>query len=523
MSAPSSTSAAPSATATNNNNNNGGGGPTSSPLLFFVALGFGVVFTNLWIIVGVKYCFRYNQRNRNARMLNEHGEPIDLTSMPRPHRRRKEKKLMSMEEVNERFPLTKYKTWRSAREHEGLPAAGGINPSASRPASIKDGVEGQDGSQPTNTLELAQADYAAAASRPTTAADTVTEGPSGADGNEEKHPDVEKTLAIEKTVTTTSTLPELPSQPRISLNLPRPSTSRSNRPAPVTTDGHASDDDDDDPIRNAAPPAMLAVPGDSCAICLDALEDDDDVRGLTCGHAFHAACLDPWLTSRRACCPLCKADYYVPKPRTNADGTPLDPLTSPTSPLSPNATHNHHHHHHHRRPSASDLRGDNAPTSPTGTARRGRGPMGITLGNLRFALPREPQPARRNTAGSRGTNAPSGLDLLSRRFVPAPGEARRTLAMRMGRSTSPRNDGASSPPPPPTSRAAANPSADEEARGAAGESSDTGGWRSRIPHVNFPSVSLPRIGRRGGASAGGQGEQTTTTPSALEAGTAAQG
>ena len=26
----------------------GSGGPTSSPLLFFVALGFGVVFTNLW-------------------------------------------------------------------------------------------------------------------------------------------------------------------------------------------------------------------------------------------------------------------------------------------------------------------------------------------------------------------------------------------------------------------------------------------------------------------------------------------
>ena len=26
-------------------------GPTSSPLLFFVALGFGVVFTNLWYVV----------------------------------------------------------------------------------------------------------------------------------------------------------------------------------------------------------------------------------------------------------------------------------------------------------------------------------------------------------------------------------------------------------------------------------------------------------------------------------------
>jgi hypothetical protein len=27
-----------------------GSGPTSSPLLFFVALGFGVVFTNLWFV-----------------------------------------------------------------------------------------------------------------------------------------------------------------------------------------------------------------------------------------------------------------------------------------------------------------------------------------------------------------------------------------------------------------------------------------------------------------------------------------
>jgi len=64
---------------------------------------------------------------------------------------------------------------------------------------------------------------------------------------------------------------------------------------------------------------MVAPPGDTCAICIDNLEDDDDVRGLTCGHAFHAACLDPWLTSRRACCPLCKADYYVPKPRAADD------------------------------------------------------------------------------------------------------------------------------------------------------------------------------------------------------------
>ncbi|KAJ8613732.1 hypothetical protein MRB53_036874 [Persea americana] len=105
-----STSSAPSSTTTNT----GGDGPTSKPLLFFVALGFGVVFTNLWIIVGVKYCFRYNQRNR-AMLDAETGQPIGMNNMPRP-RRRREKKLMSMDEVNERFPLIKYKLWRISRE-----------------------------------------------------------------------------------------------------------------------------------------------------------------------------------------------------------------------------------------------------------------------------------------------------------------------------------------------------------------------------------------------------------------------
>lgn len=48
----------------------------------------------------------------------------------------------------------------------------------------------------------------------------------------------------------------------------------------------------------------------SCAICLETFEDEDTVRGLVCGHVFHAECVDPWLTRRRACCPICKRDYY---------------------------------------------------------------------------------------------------------------------------------------------------------------------------------------------------------------------
>lgn len=56
----------------------------------------------------------------------------------------------------------------------------------------------------------------------------------------------------------------------------------------------------------------------SCAICLEVYEPEDTVRGLICGHVFHADCVDPWLTRRRACCPICKRDYYTETSR-NAD------------------------------------------------------------------------------------------------------------------------------------------------------------------------------------------------------------
>lgn len=49
----------------------------------------------------------------------------------------------------------------------------------------------------------------------------------------------------------------------------------------------------------------------TCAICIDTFEPEDPVRGLICGHVFHQECLDPWLTKRKACCPMCKRDYYL--------------------------------------------------------------------------------------------------------------------------------------------------------------------------------------------------------------------
>ncbi|RDA92903.1 hypothetical protein CP533_3843 [Ophiocordyceps camponoti-saundersi (nom. inval.)] len=320
----------------NANNGNGGG---TSPLLFFVALGFGVVFTNLWIIVGVKYCFRYNARNR-ARMTTEDGEPINLETVQRPHRRRREKKLMSMDEVNERFPMIKYKKWMSERAQQGLPTAGGVSVPASRSNSLCD-ADGIAAAVSAKELPSIQGRRPSDASAVSVAPVVVSET---------EIRDAEK-AAVE---------PE-----------PAGDTGADKAPEPQRM---SSEDDEDDHINAALPPECLGAPGDTCAICIDVLEDDDDVRGLTCGHAFHAVCVDPWLTSRRACCPLCKADYYTPKPRPNPDIETT--LTNPTNP---------------------DAGIDSPPTTPFGRVRaavfryRNSGPT----------QPPPPSPARRVRSRSR--------------------------------------------------------------------------------------------------------------------------
>ncbi|KAE8147968.1 hypothetical protein BDV25DRAFT_159238 [Aspergillus avenaceus] len=46
-----------------------------------------------------------------------------------------------------------------------------------------------------------------------------------------------------------------------------------------------------------------------CAICMEGFEGDNYIRPLTCGHIFHPPCVDPWLTKRRASCPLCNKAF----------------------------------------------------------------------------------------------------------------------------------------------------------------------------------------------------------------------
>lgn len=224
---------------------------------------------------------------------------------------------MTMDEVNERFPLLKYKTWVVNRMDAGLPTNGGVTAPSSRAGSVRD-AEGTMPSSPVDTK------HSVNNTRPATAASEVEAVPTVKTATTE----IKSTEAKPAEAKPAEAKPEQKTvEPAIvkdkpTMNSPTPTTPEDTT-VPVgkrlTSTSIDDDDDDDDHIHMAVPPELLTNPGDSCAICIDTLEDDDDIRGLTCGHAFHAGCLDPWLTSRRACCPLCKADYFTPKPRPEGE------------------------------------------------------------------------------------------------------------------------------------------------------------------------------------------------------------
>jgi len=235
---------------------------------------------------------------------------------------------MPIDEVNEKFPMQKYKTWVASRARQGLSTNGGVSAPSSRPGSVRDadGVAAELPSKermstddrPTTsaTSTAIRAGAETANMRETPDTPTSPKPESKAEAGDVEQPEVRSPQLAPKESTSSSVAAAASRVSVDAVNEPQ------GTPTQNATQASQDEEDEEDHIHAALPPECVGTSGDTCAICIDTLEDDDDVRGLTCGHAFHAACIDPWLTTRRACCPLCKADYYTPKPRPPAaDGT----------------------------------------------------------------------------------------------------------------------------------------------------------------------------------------------------------
>jgi hypothetical protein len=59
---------------------------------------------------------------------------------------------------------------------------------------------------------------------------------------------------------------------------------------------------------------------DGCVVCLDEIAIGDEKRTLTtCGHIFHAECIDTWLTGESNKCPLCRVSAGLSHPDHEVD------------------------------------------------------------------------------------------------------------------------------------------------------------------------------------------------------------
>jgi len=67
--------------------------------------------------------------------------------------------------------------------------------------------------------------------------------------------------------------------------------------------------------------AQSAPHNESCAICLDDFKVDEELRLLPCKHAFHKACVDPWLAKSSELCPMCKQSIFMDQEKADRSCT----------------------------------------------------------------------------------------------------------------------------------------------------------------------------------------------------------
>ncbi len=247
-------------------------GSKPSTVLFFLALCIGIAIAFMFIF----FTFRYLVRSRFGMYMASppsYGGPFDFGGSNRgvfapylmndsltyamglaqgdnlgnPHRYRvARRKKLTQDELDEMFPATKYSVWLSGGEEQ---VKGSENLSA-RKISETDDSENEISAKEAPEMNVSE---------------TVgtSEVRKSGDGNEISEEGLASDVLNEKSIESEQKL---------------------KKPWPRYTSG-------------------------DCTICLDTFTDDSEIRGLSCGHAFHVECIDPWLTGKKACCPTCKHDF----------------------------------------------------------------------------------------------------------------------------------------------------------------------------------------------------------------------
>ncbi|KFB41403.1 AGAP002028-PA-like protein [Anopheles sinensis] len=175
-------------------------------------------------------------------------------------------------------------------------------------------------------------------------------------------------------------------------------------------------------LRNRLPARMLKRIGivkfakgmqyDTCAICLDDFVENERLRVLPCRHAYHAQCIDPWLTKNRRVCPICKRKVIVrgerlqPRRRWPSDSmsssdadetTPLLNSANETNQPAAGVT-----------PPAATSSSSQAPNAPTNTDNSSAGTATAVAGVIQTSprrtahdqLPQQQQQLQQNSAPS---------------------------------------------------------------------------------------------------------------------------
>jgi hypothetical protein len=242
-----------------------------------LGLTVGILFIILWILICCfNCCFRKQKPPRIV--FRTADEEVNSTLADDTEDHDEEKRLITISELNHRFPIVKYKTWC------------GIAPSTDLRTTNR---------RPFPSSSSKRAEY-----------------PSLEDRKRDSQRDATKTSFHEKIVQFNEVDVPLPGASKLPSSEQTSQAERKHSSQyPNLEDGHISLE-----ISHRS----AVQPGTVCPICLDTLVDEDDVRVLSCNHVFHAACLERWLTCRYARCPLCNRDYYVPETflhdRASADG-----------------------------------------------------------------------------------------------------------------------------------------------------------------------------------------------------------